>query len=756
MTRNTLLLLFVVGVAAGEQILLQTARDQTEEALVASSEKLEESLADYATKSSKNLAGCSDVHDACDDPLGGLVDDPAFPIGERVSYDTIQSYNYDPTHESVLGCALNQLQPTLQDNYETTEPYGKWQYMGAQTTGSFHLFPAMENFEYCGTKYDPRGRWWYATLTPKDLAIVVPWFKGMNEVQSSLAYKLAFDIVDRTVSYLDTVTFVLYGDSENYVVSETQAVNFETREALKNFLDTTPRLETTSSDFVFGAQRAMQALRQANEAGKTTECKSAVILITAASVTTESVPPVSAEELVLENDAEYPVITFVVGNFEGETRAKKIACNNHGTVITVPSDTPLDSVINYAGHYIDYFASALDPETTQPRWSEPYLDGLGLGTVLSVCIPFFQLSKKSTEFTGMNCMDIVVDDFLNATDFNQTYYNDTNSMVANSRICPDATYNETSLQRARESLIAAGFIDNVCSFKSGGHNRLNGGERAGIFIAGLVVAVIILVLYTVLGYIRGGSAKCIILTGVLFYCIAASLFWWITYDTIVDRENFVATDCDLIAVDDSPYRCCEIGGCKCQNCGAGDPKCSERLADLTDGPCCKGYYCCETSCCRWCTRCSTSSNGHRSCSTYCCNRCCTQSVKHRLCESYCGTCHKMYATVDVTIEGAPRRYVHAGKCGLDKTDCVDNWYDKYTEDYVSKCYYDKTTTGAQDDLVVKFNQSSFNWAAIAFEIIFLVGFVVCAGVLLFGKTGDSDSSPSSKGVVPMSEMNRFG
>lgn len=747
---HMLVLLVVAGVYADT---MADVREVTEDALSTSLETIENAVVEF---SEGGTSDCEPLVDACgsDSNLPPFVDDPLFDIGKGVTFETALSLNAQTKtkKEKIAACAIGAVQDTWESNYDDVRPYGKWQYLATQSDGAFHMFPGPEDLDMCGTAFDPRGRWWYSMTTPKNLAIVVPWSTSISDEVRDRAKTAALDIIMETLTYLDHAFVVLYGDAEHYFISATLPVNATVRQSFAALFTTIPPFSTDGADvvtnnFIEGAQVAVERMKVSTANGAVSECKSAVILIAAGDMDASISSP-STDLLRLANargsygdagdddpDANeddavyYPILTYLMGRSKNDFFVKEIACENAGTFVQIPDTVDENDIIEYVVTYIEFFAAAITADKTQLRWSEPYVDGLGLGTVISACIPFFLREDANSLFLGVTCIDVKIDDVADAPDFEHVYRNDTDSMVANSRICPDARYGGQALENVRDSL--SRFGDNSCLDKNsvgGGVYKVNKGDRVGLYFLGFTILAIMF--WFLWARISERDVSCLIIFAMIAYIIGTALFWFISYEEIVDNENFVQTHCDIERVYDDPYRCCEIGNCECRNCFKGvDPSCGKRLGDLTEGPCCQGYHCCREECCRYCTRCSSTSSGGRSCSTYCCGHCCAESVNRRLCYSHCGTCHHLFTEVKVHIHGELFDYTQVSHCGLDKFTCVDAWHARWEEGSRRTCYYDKTTVpvgkrAGKVSLRVVFKEPDYDVAALFFAAFFWLIIVV--------------------------------
>ncbi|CAK8689425.1 unnamed protein product [Clavelina lepadiformis] len=140
--------------------------------------------------------------------------------------------------------------------------------------------------------------------------------------------------------------------------------------------------------------------------------------------------------LFTDGGAEYPeevfnslngnkttrVFTYSVGkHFASTGTLRQMACNNHGQFSTIPTDTATHF---QTMKYLDKISKPLAIEKTELyKWSLPYEDRLGLGTVMTVTRPIYEdyndNNKRKLGVLGVAAADILHNDIKQIMDVSQ-------------------------------------------------------------------------------------------------------------------------------------------------------------------------------------------------------------------------------------------------------------------------------------------------------------------------------------------------
>lgn len=301
---------------------------------------------------------------------------------------------------------------------------------------------------------------------------------------------------------------------------------------------------------------------------------------------------------------------------------KTIACASRGFTLVNPTvPKMIDSVYQ--------FLSAGIQGDVSIRASEVYSDHFTGLPVTSVVNPIEK---------GMLAIDIKLDN-LNASTATVDGIDQINSELLSTQECEsrNTPYSETlSIQGGED------FCEDIADNDSrSGKNPLDDNRPAIISVTVIFIYIIyaILLYWTFQMTERGYLAAMVIVSMVLLWPLFFGLLYdrSALWDDMVQFKYWKPSTITTESRDVTPFRCCDIVNCQCQNVNA--PTCGSLRNSLVEGVCNNGYHCCREEC--YTCNCHTSCNKH-SCSTYCSTCCyCAKSVSRRRCESVCGTCQRV-------------------------------------------------------------------------------------------------------------------
>ena len=164
----------------------------------------------------------------------------------------------------------------------------------------------------------------------------------------------------------------------------------------------------TSIDQHLQLERGFSSLSAGRANGESSQCQSAIIVITNREITGQSVDQAqSLNRAYLERYSD-PVKVFVntfASQPEGRTELE-LVCNNSGiwNVILPPEFGNLISIIQKVTSYYKVLANAIN--FRDPIWSEVYTDAFGVGEVSTVCLPVYDNAVNIGMFLGVSCVDV--------------------------------------------------------------------------------------------------------------------------------------------------------------------------------------------------------------------------------------------------------------------------------------------------------------------------------------------------------------
>lgn len=346
---------------------------------------------------------------------------------------------------------------TFQSNY-ANDPSIRWQYFGSET-GIHRTFPGKQwprNFMGFPKDYDPRFRPWYiaATSGPKDVVIVIDCSSSMAGKKGRLAKSIARAIIS-TLTQKDFVTLICakgsyydlsacsqpndddegtYTSCRRYVYAETYVASCLTDRLLPATSSHREELADAITSMRFeGATRATAGLRKAYDILATTPlssgCQKMIVYISDGLQEDPAIcSTVGSTKYKCQadyNDAsnfvqgkrllDIPVFTFSV-RFEIE--------DGFGGRYTDYSDYPLHTIgcTNSKGYFAPvnnsegvrdslagmYNYLALSARGNSVVWTDPYVDALGQGLMVTATKTIFDASVTPARLVGVVGVDAVL------------------------------------------------------------------------------------------------------------------------------------------------------------------------------------------------------------------------------------------------------------------------------------------------------------------------------------------------------------
>lgn len=218
------------------------------------------------------------------------------------------------------------------------------------------------------------------------------------------------------------------------------------------------------------------------------------------------------------------------------------------------------------------------------------------------------------------------------------------------------------------------------------------------------------------------NCMCISFSITVCYCLISlilffSLFFPITYGEIEERDRMILAECTNLFSNISNYNCCEIESCKCLECGEPLKTCTFNIENNKAGRCCGNSKCCKEECSQCC---------HKTCYPCLCH--CAESVDAENCNVICGYCYNLASAIKVRhTSGEINQYLKTEHCGLNNTDCVSKFEEKWIFTDERKCYWDPK------DEDVHWKRPTLNQPAVIFAGIFgVLGVVLCLSAMIGG------------------------
>lgn len=190
-----------------------------------------------------------------------------------------------------------------------------------------------------------------------------------------------------------------------------------------------------------------------------------------------------------------------------------------------------------------------------------------------------------------------------------------------------------------------------------------------------------------------------------------------------------------------PYRCCNKVSCGCSTY-LGQYSCSFLLANLTEGDCGNGYFCCQRHCdtcydtCRSCS--ARNKQGqctswyYYQCNPHDCNCHCILSVPNQLCNIVCGTCNVMITYFTYNTHIGKINATYTDRCDRDNNVCVSEFKDKYAIGSVRDVWYKKKNPYEYsfDEPSIDYKPSDWLIALMVLSCVFMSGFFIATIIVM--------------------------
>lgn len=500
---------------------------------------------------------------------------------------------------------------------------------------------------------------WYAgaSTTPATYVFIV----DLNQVNYNDSIAL-FNKMINALTIGSTAGAVVYGTDvgvQSYYIS---AATYAHIDAIRTFVNGFSPQPLGSANNAY--EMATDMLNSFEVSGKSPS----KVIVWITNGQTDMVDTITVDEGIL-------TITTLV-NGVSRTIPNRLACATDGFVLdaTTPSDTAalmfktISSGVNMTG-VIQYI--------------EPYYDETSNQTVFTLSMPVY----IGTGVAGVVSIDVVV-----ASD-------DVDDLQA--KLAAETAFSTIDIL---PSVIAGVSGTGMCNYS------VDEAMTTRLFPLWVVLTLALsigITIGTMVLFAKGKKVSygCTFFIGsvMLVLCIIAmGLFFGINFNQIAMRETYIYGKGIVLAHSTNPHRCCRLIGCSCQETSA--PSCSSVVANLNEGECSNGYYCCHRSC--RCSRsleerqleCTIANGDHcpnggyenttlldhfgvarryssfrpsRGCTTTCY---CSSWVYNRRCYSECGTCYTPTATIQYVNSYSGITIAHTSiNCGFNDMDCVRNY-----------------------------------------------------------------------------------
>ncbi|XP_078487608.1 VWFA and cache domain-containing protein 1-like [Ciona intestinalis] len=311
-------------------------------------------------------------------------------------------------------------------NYQNL-PSLKWQYFGSEQ-GVTTLFPSFRTTD-CGS-YDNRFRPWYVQANvpkPKQVVIVIDKSASMGITNMNLAKEAAKSVVS-TLNPQDRFAVIAFSNApQTYTSSTTGYECFAT-----SFADASPQNKKKVADFVdtifsAGGTHYGVALRKAfSFFQRESTVSDRVILFMSDGVPTDE-PTTILSTQIRENERlnnSVVILTYGLGSADF-TVLRNMAANNgefYGISKTSNASEPRIGLFTHIPHasnlrtqmssYYNFFA-VNSQGLNEPLWTTPYLDGWGLGILMTASLPVY----VNNNLVGVAAVDITIEELLGESSY---------------------------------------------------------------------------------------------------------------------------------------------------------------------------------------------------------------------------------------------------------------------------------------------------------------------------------------------------
>ena len=346
----------------------------------------------------------------------------------------------------------------------------KWTYMGT-VNGVMRMWPGKasqrsdgDTLEEACSSYDPRIRPWFAAASsgPKDVVMLLD-FSGSMTTEDGFNGESRIDLLKNATNGLlntftsnDYISLIPFSNTdETYRLCNNRyfcVFNSATEEMIENYvneINSTPAAGGTN--FLSAFEKAFNTLKDSNVSDNTSNCTPIIIFLTDGfnNDTLQDDPNKYLLEQIDAYQDEYEaltgkraiIFTISMSNAADTNLPRQIACRNNGTWDHVLSGR---NPISQMTRYINYLAESIR-NTTDVRWSNPYMDYYGLGRMVTVSKAVFDIDGQLAGVVGT---DVTFDEIREQSGINDDL-TIINQLIHRSSICKDMTIDNCKKQQLR-------------------------------------------------------------------------------------------------------------------------------------------------------------------------------------------------------------------------------------------------------------------------------------------------------------------
>jgi hypothetical protein len=559
----------------------------------------------------------------------------------------------------------------------------KWQYWGGRS-GLFGIYPAFDwsAVEECPSDYDPTDRPWYQTgaTGQKNIVFVIDVSSGQPDSGSRLAIQKAIvrSLLD-SLGYRDFFNIITYHRSPTMFSSTLVQATDDNLATAYTFLSTVTIRSSSQANMGLTMRDTLNMLQTSATDGDTSGCHNVMFWLSGGS---NDLTEINPSTILSQSSLSITLFSYVVapGNENPpHLTPKDIACQGNGIFAVITSS---DEVREPLIDFTEYFSSAI--ENTEVRWSPPYNDAL---------IPGLRLitGARPVYITGADGIERVkgvlgIDVDLNVITHNGTYAeDDVVDYLVKNQVCEELDLDPS----VRDEVQGA----NTCNANNGGVSEGYAEKNKGWIAAVSTIFALITIAFGAFctGITKKDKPSKWIGVVIMIVCWIAVLliFFLPIYDDIIQVTSWKETELVTEALDENPFKCCDVINCRCENYYGPDQCGILRKQLLTDdrmsGTCGKGPKCCRHRSyqCNCRLKCKQSCKNGR-CTTKCKTKCdtcreCIQSVHNERCDVQCGTCYTPTVTAQFYNEDTDSVVTtyRVDTCGRDNRQCAINFLNSY-------------------------------------------------------------------------------
>ena len=233
--------------------------------------------------------------------------------------------------------------------------------------------------------------------------IVIDAIQTFNDFSSSVLSQAANQIL-QTFSNLDYINIVAgQANFRSTLISGGLSTTVDASAFLSSL---TYQMESQNLQVV----TAFDMLSQARNGGATSDCQSAIVILTDRDISQETIDSVTDlnSQFQASFDTTVKVSVTTVANRPEGLRELHLTCNNSGVWnVILPSD--FDDPFAIREKAIGYYrVLAKAVSFFEPIWSELYDDVFGLGSIATLCLPVYDNSINIGQLLGLSCTDVPI------------------------------------------------------------------------------------------------------------------------------------------------------------------------------------------------------------------------------------------------------------------------------------------------------------------------------------------------------------